>query len=425
MKSIVRDLACLFMLVSLAESAKANDIKFRIAADWRQVDNANLQRDDDKKLSLLEKKYDFGSLANYQNDFIYFNSDYTVRNTVYVDDYTTLSGKSEFILGDLNKSLGLRLSNSRLQLLKAPDAADTPGNREERNINAAEPQFVYRLYSSDSILLKGDFEQISFRGDSSKKSERVGGMLGWVRSVSAVDSIKIILQKNNIRFDNFPEGGYEYQNIFGLYSTNLNRIQYSLSVGKNRVVMKETEQKYDEPTYNLNAVYRKAGQVFKFDVAQTITDSSRSEGGGVGEITDTIGATQKNIELIRLRSESLKWETDAVCERCVFGLGMTHKTKFFQTSNLESVENQYRTNLGYKITRMSSVKLLLSYTEHDFSLESPYGSYNVKSLRVSYNRTLYDDLNFELYAITGDRKSVIVDQTYKEKFIGLKLSYSF
>lgn len=431
-KLLMCSLAMLPSVGAYAFGEKGDLFTLKVSADYGNSDNATREPDEGLKISERQGIYTALAGVHYNNEWTNLSSDYRLQRETFERDsqpnITELEGRTQLILGNEFYPLGLVVSHDRRAMLNTPDAIDLTSNRDTRQIISVSPSVKTRIGDADALMVMGTYADVSYKDDELRQSEQKGGQLAWIHGVSKTDQFQLGVQLVETSFDNVPQGDYKLETASAEYSVALKRLKYSLRVGYNKAVSDESDSDFSSPVYLFQSSYDSGFNIFSLSLSQTITDSSSMGGAGsFGSFTPGTGSAAKGVglDLINLRNATLAWTTEALCERCSFGVNASQMKQDYK--NLKEDGNEYSigAHLGYQFSRASSVKLSASHRERKFSDSGTRAGFDSDIARISFDHDLTKGFELELYAEQEKRSSKSDWQNYKENIVGLKISYDF
>lgn len=398
-----------------------------ISASAVRTDNGN--KSVDNKISELQEQYDLHLGASYENTIGKFEADYAASHRDFSENSqpnkSTLEGHSSLQLGGQSHLAELLVEHSRQTLLNKADSLDLTSNQDEREVITVVPGLNWHLSPANVIFLKGDFSDISYLENELNNSTRAGANLGVLHKITEVDSVQFRLQSTEIEFEYFPASNYSLRSATINYSASLRQLSYSLQVGGNQ---SETEvgEKYTAPSYLAALTFKSGVNTFGLNIAQELTDTSF--GSGNKNTTDGSNSSDGGIgqsSQINRRSADAHWTTTALCDRCtlMFNVQQTRDQYLFNDKN--ATERGAGITGNYLISNAATMSVRLTQSEHKFPDITMGVNYKSTVATLEYSHRF--GRNFNVKASYSDEKRVDDNAStgYREKLIGLNLSYSF
>ncbi|MFO1389524.1 hypothetical protein [Cellvibrio sp.] len=432
-KLFVCSIALLPAACAQALAEKQDFFNLKISADYGNSDNATLVSDQEPRFSERQGLYTALAGIRYNNDWSNLSSNYRLQRETFERDsqpnLTEFEGRTQLIFGNDFYPLGLTLSHDRRAMLNAPDAIDLTSNRDTRDIVSVAPSVKARIGDADALMIMGSYTDISYKEDEFRQSEQQGGQLAWIHGISKTDQFQVDLQQIETTFDKVSSANYKLQTASAGYGVALKRLKYSLRVGYNKAISESSNKDFASPVYQFESSYDSGFNIFSLSLSQTITDSSSI--GGAGSLDNfSPGASVPSskgvgLDLINLRNATLAWTTEAICERCSFGVNASQMKQDYKDLREDGDEYSLSAHLSYKLSRASSVKLSTSHRERKFSDTAVRAGFDADITRISLGHDLMGGFQLELYAQQEKRSSKISSQNYKENIAGVKVTYDF
>ncbi len=428
MKSHARKLSCVLVMSSTA-LAETNGIDMNLSLASELSDNATRKSLESEKIEERQNIYSGGLNAHFKNQWMLLTSNYDVMREEYLEDsqegYTTLEGKTEFILGNENQPLSLLLAHTRSSLLNTPDAININKNRDERTLLVAEPSYKLQLRNANLILFKASAMESSYRDDDSRKAQRKGLNIAWERGITPVDRIQVIAERSETDFAAVPDLNYTYESVSALYGVTLNKLQYLVKVGQNRATPKSGGDSFSNPSYQAELSYTSGNNNIRVSIEQRIEDTSFGRPKSASD-QDGLDSKSLGIDLINMQVSEISWTTQAICERCEFMLfAVKNKEDFSALSQNNNSDQGVGAKFSYRFSRAATLNIDASKHERSFDNSVLQDDFDVVQTRVSFNYAVLKDLKLSVYHKTEDRSSNDLLKNYDENISGLSISYSF
>lgn len=432
-KLFVCSVALLPAACAHALGEKEDLFNLKVSADYGNSDNATRASDEEPQLSERQGIYTALAGIRYNNEWSNLLSNYRLQRETFERDsqpnLTELEGRTQLILGNDFYPLGLVVSHDRKAMLNAPDAIDLTSNRDTRQIISVSPSAKTRISDADALMVMGTYTDVSYKEDELRQSEQKGGQLAWIHGVSKTDQLQLTAQQIETAFDHVPSADYKLRTASAGYNVALKRLKYSLRIGYNKATSESSDKDFASPVYLLESSYDSGFNIFSLSLSQTITDSSSMGGAssfdnsGLG----TGGPSSKGVglDLINLRNATLAWTTEAVCERCSFGINASQMKQDYKNLKEDGDEYSLHAHFAYKFSRASSIKLSAGHRERKFSDTGTRAGFEDDITRISFDHDLTKGFQLELYAQQEKRSSKVDSQNYKENIAGVKISYDF
>lgn len=390
----------------------------------------NAEREPDGDLSEWQDKYVLGLDGDYENDLITLEAGYTASMHRYEKDSQPrrelLEGNSLLRLGKDHDRFDVQFIHSRRSVMREPDSVDLLSNTDEREIIAVVPTLRAALTSVDSLLLRGSYAQIDYRFNELKNSEAKGAALIWQRRLTAVDTFEVSVQRTEIEFESVPGADYEYTSILMAYAASLRQLSYKVSGGYNRS-SRDNGSEYSGPALSAEASYTTGLNTFRILADQRITDTSRGDGNRE-ELSIDFGSRTSGgvgIDQIELRSLEVRWDNQALCERCDFYLSLRAREKDYFILEEDNVEVGYGAGLSYRLSPAARISLTASRRDQQFKHDVQRNEYTLDTVRAGYYYRFANNINVGVFGEQRERKTEDGLTDYQEALAGLSISYHF
>lgn len=373
--------------------------------------------------------YQLNLTTNYDNWLIDLDADYQLyaqkfaKKTQSDDEY--VDGSTALIFGKERDPFGLELHHSSRMLLQTPDAIDLLENMDEREIISAAPIARLRLFDADTLFVRGDFSQVSFKENDSQDSKRNGASLGWIHPLSVTDVVQLTAQKSEIKFDQQPESDYTLTNAMLSYAVQLRKLNYRIEVGYNET-SPEVGEEQGEPAYRAELGYISGYNSFSLSFSQQITDTSFGDGNTYdpSEIPAGDGLSQE-LDLLDRQKADVNWTTSAICERCSFSIGGGLEDDDYLMSD-EASRNVYaRSAFIYSLSKSARVEFSANRSKYDFEGTGVMADYVVNYFSLKYSYRFVNGIDIDVFARREDRDSDTENSSYDENIYGAGLGYFF
>ncbi len=420
-------IGCLASSLLIASNSTADGYFGSVSAAAYHTDNG--KKSTDNKVSELQEQYDLNLGASYENTIGKFEADYSASYREFSENSqpkkSTLEGHSSLQLGGQAHIAELLVEHSRQTLLNKADSLDLTSNQDEREVINVVPGLNWHFSSADVLFLKGDFSEISYLENELNNSSRAGATLGVLHRITEVDSIQFRLQSTEIEFEYFPASNYSLRSATINYSASLRQLSYSLQVGGNQ---SETEggEEYSAPSYLAALTFKSGVNTFGLNIAQELTDTSF--GSGNKNPTDgpnsSDGGTGQSGQINR-RSADARWTTTALCDRCTLILNVQQTRDQYLFNDKNATERGAGITGNYLVSNAATVSVRLTQSEHKFPDITLGENYKSTVATVEYSHRF--GRNFNVKASYSDEKRIDdnASTSYREKLVGLNLSYSF
>ncbi|WP_331344901.1 hypothetical protein [Cellvibrio sp. UBA7661] len=412
-------------------TAQANDIKGSLSATSLFSDNTLKTRENP-----IEERQDFykvGISADYANWLVDAEAKYEWVSRQYAEqsqpDDRYAEGNSSVIFGKEEDPLALELNHSRRILLITPDAVALAQNEQEREVISVLPEIRARVFAADRLFLSGEFMQVSFPDNELQDSQRDGAAFGWLHPLSAVSLLRLNARQQKISFEHFPAADYAFSSAMLAYGVELRKLKYGLELGYNQSKPEEGD-KEGAPSYLLSISYLGGFNQFDLSASRVLTDTSLGNGNleGVSGVPSSDGLTQA-VNKIDRSSASLNWQTQIICTRCQFSIGLSGVEDDYLEKDETSVSVYARGRFTYTFSSASNLSLSVVKSDVDFDSQSAIRDHELNTVSVEYMYSFDNGLNARLGARKEERKSKEESEnaygTYTENIYSIGLGYNF
>jgi len=417
----------LALLPAVNAFALTNDVNVDLRADFKFTDNA--RRQEVNPIDERQDQYEASVAGNYTNEWALLNADYSLTEHTFEKgtqrDRGFLEGETELNLGSPYQPYSLALSHSRRSLYNSPDTIELVSNRDEREIISAHPMAKWKLNDADRLILSANFSNVSYRMDDTKDSTVKGATLAWELNLSKADTLVFSAQQNEINFDSAPDLDYKRQSISGRYAVKLRDLDYSISLGANRVKTETGEGEIARPSFDILASYVNGFDTFKFVASRKITDTSMGNGNQMGVGAGANPAGGEGVDIIDYSNAELAWVTTAVCERCRVNLNAFGIKQDYQKTPQSHTERGIGAGFDYHFSKALTADVQLSRSKRVFEPGSNHNDYEMTRASVELSYRFQNDLEVKLYREQQKRDANVFTDTYNEHITGLALSYVF
>ncbi|HSC68122.1 MAG TPA: hypothetical protein VLC79_10550 [Cellvibrio sp.] len=417
------------LLFLCCSQVNANQITGSLSAESLLSDNTLKQTDN--PVEERQDIYRAGLAADYSNWLIDAEASYQWFVQTYADhtqeDENYGDGSAQVVIGKKEDPVALDLSHSRHMLLSTPDAVGLIQNQQEREILSARPEIRKRVFSADRITLGGQLTRVKFPENELQDSKRNGVVFGWTHPLSQVSVLQAVAQQQEVSFDHSPLADYTATSSMLAYGVELRKLKYGLELGYNESDP-ETGEKYSAPTYKASAAYQSGFHLFNLSANRSLTDTSfgngNMENSTVVPDSDGLSADIDRIDRINL---DLTWQTQMICDRCVFSVGVTAIDDDYLEKDEKSLSLYTHTRFSYALSTAASIALAANKSDVDFDNEIVATDYTLSYLSLEYGYQFSSGVNIRLAARNEDRNtdSLTGDGAYKENSYSIGLGYNF
>lgn len=384
------------------------------------------------EIDLVDERQDEYGLdvdGTYVNSLIDSSLSYQAKEQRFTEesqeDKSTLEGTSSLLIGKEYHPLDLLLSHSRTSLLKESDQIALTDNVDAREIFSAAPTLRGRLTSADTLQLTANYTDIQFLETDQLDSSRQGASLAWVRRNSPIQQVQLAVQAMDIKFDNFAESNYTYRKAMLGYATGLRKLSYKVELGYNQSDPQIGET-YTSPAYSAVLGYKTGLQEIELTGSQVITDSSFGSGNqsSINELPGSDGSSGDASRLER-RDMQARWTTSSVCIKCTLSLSVFVQEDDYLEENNESRHWGGNLRFSYNFSDAAMMTLGYSSSEQESEGEDAERNFDLSVLSAEYSYNFINDLSVRFRVEDEKRSSEISMDEYRERYMGVGVSYRF
>lgn len=420
----------LFIAPVAVADTNGDSLKFDASVTTQFTDNAKKQSLDSGKVDERQDIYQVGAAGNYNNEWVAAKAAYSLSRQQFIEEsqpnYTSLVGDLALDLGASYQPAHLRILHSSESLLNSPDAIDISTNRDERSILTVQPSFRWRVSDADRLEVSARKTDVSYDKTKEKDSNVNSAQLSWMREISKVDSLSLTATSSKTSFDVDPLLDYKLESLLVGYSAALKHLQYSISVGANRVIQTAEDVESTRPNFDASFKYSDGYSSWSLNAGRRISDSSMGTGRWSGDEpsggASTIGV---GIDVIDLTSVAIAWSTNVICERCVLDLSLERSKEDYEVLLEDSTTRTIGASFSYRVDRRGVITFSFSDQKRDFESTSLRNELSNKSYEIKYNYSFANNISLGAFGKKYQRDSINKFSAYDENIVGIQLAYSF
>jgi len=398
-----------------------------LGLETEYTDNALRSRD--RKISERQDEANLRLGADYENSWMVLEADYNASARRFEkdsqDDQSRVEGQASLRLGKEDDVADVLISNSRRTELNAPDDRDLLSNTDERQVWSLVPTLRWRASSANTLMLQGNYADISFGDSGERDSDRLGASLLWQRRLSATDNLTLRAQETDIGFAVRPDLDYRLRDFSIAYQTQLRSLGYRVQLGYNESDP-DKGASFSNLSYELELNYQLGAQYFELYADRFLTDNSagNSNRGDFDDFNPRDSAADRLDQLERSNLE-LTWRTEIFCTRCSFNLQLFYEDSDFQQEREDRAELGVRARLGYRLSERSSIDFSAQRRTQQFDSNVERSDFDRDEFRINYRYNSGRGLGWSLFVSYEERDSDNPTLSNTETQAGLRLSYSF
>ncbi len=397
-----------------------------LSTEW--TDNVYLTANDRRNdvletLNLGANLADQESLYQYGLDYIV---DYERYERESYDATTSYNGTAFLNLSFLPRRFEWYSAVQSETTLVQSSSADTPDNRDQRDMFMTSPRLTVISLPRDTVTLAAEAEKVVFRESDQSDSDRLGGDLTWVHALSPLLDLNAKASQQQVDFD--VASDYDTTNYQVGFTRRINGGSISVAAGKT-TIEPETGEKFDGAQYQADANWSSEPHSLTFQAYRDLTDTSV---GLAGEVETTGQVTPADIET---GDVTLVTRTHYLAG---YGYGFTGS--FSINTNLYFDEEQaeddstdvIRKGIGLIASRELSPEMRASF-EFDFER---YDSTDIDAIPVeqvdytrryiiSFERDFYERLRANVWLRREESNRELDVASYEQHAVGAGLQVTF
>ncbi len=418
-------LGCSTVLVG---DAFAIEEQFSVDAkiEARQVDNANLARDEQNAIDELQAITGVSFKGELQSSWLNFQADASVLNRYHEEiearnenvylGRASLSGRSDA------SPFFFSLEHSAEEISVDPELGDTPLNRDSRAISQGDVGVRFRFSSATSLDLAVNATSVRYDDTDENNSERMGGTATLTRAVSPILTAGVMIESQKVEFElNGDESDFRRIGVFGQWQ--LRRTEYSLSLGQNQYSSEGQED--STSVYVRGEISSRFGaQDFNLNVAQWLSDTSLGDGNSQG-FEDLVGQDGRigEVDQYVIQEAALQWTLANLCMGCDLALGAQfHTESYDRLTQFDTEEFGVSANYRYQASRYWALSLGMARSSVDFE-NGGFNAYAETRSTFRLERTSLKRLMFALFFENIKRAFDGSDDQYSTSFVGVEARF--
>ena len=370
---------------------------------------------------------------------IIFNANYSAIHSEYknnlIQNDNEVTGSSDLLWRIIDDRLVWNVDHYISEVLSNNSRANTPDNRERRQILTTGPTFRTHLSAVDDLTFLAQHTQLN-QGDavnetalqrSNIDSNRIEGTIIWSHDLSETSALEIGVTSSETEFDN-NSPDFEYQQSFIGYRAQLASGDYSIRLGANQAERSDSG-KAEKGAYIAIEFNREIkGDNIAINIVRQLTDSSI---GLDNDVTNNNTNDFDTINIVERTHFDINYTLQNVCRGCVANIIYSFDQEDFQNDislsvlDMDNKDNRMSTILDYRINSRLSSRTTASYLITRFSDLSRRD--RVIELETSLNWQLSRKLGLRTYLAYNNRDTNqrgLLDIDYNASIIGLIATYT-
>lgn len=365
--------------------------------------------------------------ADWQGGWASATADYRLNHQNYAEDSqenrNTLEGNAELQLGRDSDPVDLIIKHSQRSQYNSPAAAEISDNLDDRQIYSVIPSAKWAISTVDRLVLQGNFDDVRFKEESFKDSERRGGMVYWNHRFSNTDSLQVTAGTTEVEYKSSALDSYSSDYAHLTYSAQLRSLSYSLMAGVTEAQFADGDDDYQAPTYRGNLIYQAGAQTFSVTAYQEITDSSY----GAGNTDDLVPGADNDgvgVDQIERQFVSADWQSDSLCGRCSFKLFVHLRNDDYRRLAEDGTQRVVGSSLAYRISEYMTLSGRVSRGREAFDSPSKT-DFDRDSAGLQLEGKIAASASAALFYTFEQRAYVDGGSKYDVNAIGVSLNYTF
>lgn len=302
------------------------------------------------------------------------------------------------------------------QVLADPFVPATPDNRENINYFTTGPDVMFGLGTQNRLRLAGRYSLVSYE-DSPFDSDAVAAEIGFIRALSAANSVSLNARTEQVEFDEVAlDADYDQSDAFVRYDASGARTHLTVDLGYSEVDREASESSEDGVLVRLDASRRLSGaSTARLTAGREFSNSGTAfataqESGGI-----SLGAVSGRQTALPFTHEYVTLGWNFARNRTGLGILVSRSERTYD--DVSSTLDQTLTSLGGNFSRQLSTQtqLLLdaTYGKGEFVQEGDYDELNGSlSLRWQLSRSLSFTAMYSYYTHESDLLGEVTENRF-------------
>ncbi len=411
------------VLVGLPLHLSALESQIDVSIGAEHTNNSNRSSEDEQ--SELESYADLGVFLQHDGEKIDADLDYSIRSTQYdkdtQDDETVIIGDLSIGYEQIKNQLTWTLQNSRRDILRDSQLVDVQSNREDRSITSFGPELTLRLSGVDRLYTRLNYVDVDYEESEQQNSERSVVDLGWIRSISRVDTLSLDFTYEDIEFEG--EEDSEYYSAAIRYGTALSQLEYSIAVGYNE--LKRDMDDVDGNFFEVLANYDSGGANWSLRAMQELTDSSQRNNNDGPEGFREFNTDNAIVDVIERKVLEFGYGNDNVCDACSLNAVFLYEEENFEVLDDDSEQLGFRLAMNYQFSRLVSIRGYATYRDVTYKGDNLRDDFELFRYGLGLSQRITQALSLDYTVGYEERDSDQDDADYDELSGGLRVQYRF
>ena len=410
-RSVMLTGAAVSLLAPLAHGA---DLTITAGAEFEWTDNV-FASSSERRNDLVES-LTFGADAEDSEASYSYNIGYQMsheryeRDSFAAENYYT--GDASLLWFPLPGRFDWRFEVASEVTQRSSQGALTPDNRDQRTTYSTAPRLVLFSTPRDMVYIGTNASKVTFREDDGNDSDRFGGTVGWLHTLSSLTALVFMTNHEEINFEDVED----YQRSSYSFGVNrqINGGSVSIAAGQTELVPEESEtRKGMNATGNIE--WSNLTHSLSMVLSRDLTDTSSSFGGWAegGDFTpgdvntgELALVTRTRISLadvfrvsptlefsMMVYSESEKSDDDTT--------DIDRKGTSLRATKSLSIETSVRAEYSYERDDDLALNSVERTSTYRLALDKRYGSRVTVSgwVRREASKSDVDDFGYEVHAV--------------------------
>lgn len=382
-----------------------------------------------------------GSTAQFDTELAYAFTARDFKNDFQTDD-EVVDGNARILWTPLPERFAWELTNNVTNNVRDDRLADTPDNREQRNIFVTGPNFIFRLspidrlsaeyrYVDVSVDNSNDDDEVAATRQQGSDSERQIGRLRLTHNLSFVSDFLVSAEYEDVE----STLDVAYTRLLIGYAARLRHGSYAIYIGTNKVEPGIGDD-FDTAAYNLVFTHDFGGHRLDLTLIKEATDTSIGFGGNDlrSETFNPRDSNFNSFDIIKRQRADITYQNSLICDACRIRLSGFYDDQDYQTDpdNQDAQtqagdQKRYGVTLGlvYALRQNVDVQIGADFDVSEF-LDDPAGlKYESTDYLFGINYNFFRDLSVGLRVVQTTRDANVEGLDFEELRGGINLAYVF
>lgn len=341
------------------------------------------------------------------------------------EDRNMLDGELFLTVADPRRYYGVYLSHTRRGLLQSAEQTPLLQNYDQRQIINISPFMNYPLSRVDTLQMRLTTSRVDFENQKIKDSSQQGGSIAWRHRLNKLSAVSLGGTITDIEFKHQPSRDYQYALVYLNYELALRQLNYTLEIGYNQT-QSDDRGDHDSPSFQLTVNYQAEPWQVSLFAHRAITDTSNGDGNREN-IFDLPSADGSNADVDQIDRQSIIFELgySGLCRRCQINVSAEVRNDDYLTLNDDNHELSYSTGFRYELTPRSYLDLHYQTRRSTYEDRPEDDHFKTEQVRMSWFNQLNRNVSARLFIQQEQRSAYLGREGYREKLVGLTLSYAY